>query len=95
MTGDDWFFDCHRQDFSNTFRVGKYTCTMTVRSPERGKVGMSEAAWSPEMPPRGSFNSHMMAQYRAGRDALAAEVARALGGGNALIIETEGYTSAV
>lgn len=68
--------------FTNTFRVGKRKCTMSF-SQESGL----HAVWQPNLPGRGELSKKEMAEYRAGRDALIAEVGKALGG-SILIVET-------
>jgi hypothetical protein len=67
--------------YSATFEVGRYTCTMTfVQS-----APALQCAWSPHTPPAKSLSRKEIDQYRAGRDALMAEVARDYG--NILIVD--------
>jgi hypothetical protein len=61
------------------FRVGVYTCEMVFRPGRELKV-----KWRPAMPRR--LSDSEWAEYRAGRDALLAEVAEAIGG-NVLVVE--------
>lgn len=68
-------------EWRNVFRVGVYTCAMTYRPGRELKV-----EWRPDMPNARSFSAQMMAEYRAGRDALLAEVATAIGG-NVVVVE--------
>jgi hypothetical protein len=65
---------------SNTIRVGAYICEMTFAD------NALSAKWSPDLPKRGSLTQQEIAAYRAGRDALMAEVAKMIGG-NVLMIE--------
>lgn len=67
-----------------TFRVGKRTCTITMQRPVRGAVSHMVVEWSPAVPRR--LSKRELRQYRAGRDALVAEAAAALGG-PALVVE--------
>lgn len=67
--------------WENTFRVGVYTCHITFSK----NCGV-KASWSPCMPEAKSFSQQQMAEYRAGRDNLLAEVAKEMGG-NVLVIE--------
>jgi hypothetical protein len=60
---------------SATFVVGRYTCTMTFPLPAGSAATI--ATWLPETP--GKLAPEELAQYRAGRDALMAEVARQTG----------------
>ena len=64
-----------------TFRVGRYMCKLSF-SDETNLV----AKWTPEQPT--NLSRKELVQYRAGRDALLAEVAKAKGGGSVLVIET-------
>lgn len=71
--------------FESTFPVGKYTCHMMIEG-ERGQAVMIACEWQPDLPLPKSLSKAEMAQYRAGRDALVAKIAAALGGA-ALVIE--------
>ena len=62
---------------SRRFRVGAYTCTMTVPRPRPGSVISLATEWAPSAPSR--LSSKELRQYRNGRDAALAEVSRALG----------------
>jgi hypothetical protein len=69
-----------KKEVRNTFRVGRFFCEMTFAD------GHLSAQWSPDVPMRGSLSRGEIAQYRAGRDALMAEVAKVIGG-NVLVLE--------
>ena len=58
--------------FNSLFRVGHYICEMSY---SHGSGLHSE--WSPDLPPK--LSAAEWAQYRAGRNALVSEVARAIG----------------
>lgn len=58
-----------------TFSVGRYVCHMAYPLPAGS--GQLEANWSPEMPAK--LSAAEMSQYRAGRDALIAQVAEQTG----------------
>jgi hypothetical protein len=65
---------------STTFRVGKaYRCEMRFDA-ERGLV----AEWTPDTPRR--LTPQELADYRRGRNAFLAEVAKIIGG-NVLLVE--------
>jgi hypothetical protein len=57
--------------YSSTFKVGHYVCRM-IFAPSTCRF---EYEWNPHEPPRKSLTKKEIAQYRAGRDALLAEVA--------------------
>jgi hypothetical protein len=59
-----------------TFAVGKYLCTMTFDSAKK----QLNCEWDPHMPPACSLIAAELEQYRAGRDALMASVAKDIGG---------------
>jgi hypothetical protein len=75
-----------RSILTDTFRVGKYTVTMTIQKPRIGCVTHAVCEWEPDQPIR--LTKRELKQYRKGRDALAAKVLESLGGGNGLIVET-------
>ncbi len=62
-----------RHEWKNTFRVGVYTCNMTYNAGS----SLIKAEWRPDTPRR--LSAQAMDEYRAGRNALMAEVATALG----------------
>lgn len=62
-------------EWSNTFRAGRFTCTLNYQ-PDGGL----KAEWSPDVPKAATFSSDDMVAYRRGRDSLLAEVSAALGG---------------
>jgi hypothetical protein len=59
------------REWKNTFRVGVYTCEMTYSPGKALKAG-----WRPDLPKH--LSPQDWDEYRAGRDALVAEVATAL-----------------
>jgi hypothetical protein len=71
---------------SRSFRVGRYTCTLSTPRPERGAVLAMVAEWSPHVPTR--LSSTELRAYRAGRDAFVAELAAQIGG-TAAVVEVE------
>jgi hypothetical protein len=66
-------------EWKNTFRIGDYVCEMTYRS-----GGGLKASWRPDVPKQ--LSPQQWDQYRAGRDALFAEVSDAIGG-SVLVVE--------
>ena len=60
-----------------SFRVGKRTCTLTLRKPVVGMVLHSTAEWSPEPPQR--LSRRELREYREGRNAVFAEFAQITG----------------
>jgi hypothetical protein len=62
-------------EWKSTFRVGVYKVKMTYRHGDL--LGIS-TEWEPHLPAR--LSKEEWKQYRAGREALFAEVAKALGG---------------
>jgi hypothetical protein len=66
---------------SATFKVGRYTCAMSFIWSTRQLA----CEWAPHVPPPKSLSKKEINQYRAGRDALFAEIAR--DHGNVLIID--------
>jgi hypothetical protein len=68
--------------WQNTFRVGIRKCTMTYSK----ETGIS-SEWDPSTP--NNMSKQDLEQYRNGRNALLAKVAKELGVvGNVLVIET-------
>jgi hypothetical protein len=68
-----------------TFRVGRrYRCTLTIPHIERGEALAMQTEWSPGIPKR--LSKREIQDYRRGRDAALAEVARLIGG-NVLCVE--------
>jgi hypothetical protein len=59
-------------EWTNRFRVGRFVCEMSYRQ----SAGL-KAEWTPALPAK--MSDDMWRQYRAGRDALCGEVAKALG----------------
>jgi hypothetical protein len=55
-----------------TFKVGKYTCTMSY---EEG-ANRLHAEWQPHLPPKGSLSKQELEQYRAGRNALLEQIGK-------------------
>jgi hypothetical protein len=75
--------------YSAAFRVGAYTCSMTLDVSQFQRGGLSRAmtaVWEPEMPLPRSLTAAELDQYRNGRNALMAKVAHGLGG-NILVLE--------
>src|SRR5215470_3804405 len=70
-----------------SFRVGKRTCTTTIQAPRPGNPAHATAEWEPNLPDR-AFTKKELRQYRAGRDAIMAELGALLSGGGTLVIET-------
>lgn len=60
-----------------TWQVGNRTCTMAVPRPQPGQPVHLVIEWSPAMPRR--LSGDELDEYRAGRDAALADVARELG----------------
>jgi hypothetical protein len=69
-----------KKEVTSTFRVGRFICEMTFAD------GHLSAQWSPDVPARGSLSRKEVEQYRSGRNALMAEVAKVIGG-NVLVLE--------
>ena len=69
-------------ELKSKFAVGKYTCEMSYK-PDAGHL---EAAWTPDVPPAGSFSKKLMAQYRAGRNAFIRRIAAEIGL-NVMVVE--------
>jgi hypothetical protein len=61
------------------WRVGRRTCTLSVPQPQPGQTLHVVVEWDPDMPV-GRLNASERRQYRAGRDAAVAELARLIGG---------------
>jgi hypothetical protein len=55
------------------FRVGRYLCSMSYSLPVAS--GALQVTWEPNVPPPHTLTPVELAQYRAGRNALMAEVA--------------------
>lgn len=62
---------------TRTFRVGKRTVTLTFPRPKAGDALCLACEWSPDPPRR--LSKAELRQYRAGRNAAVAELARELG----------------
>lgn len=60
-----------------TWAVGAYRCTLTARRPRAGEVHSAALEWSPRAPTRLTCAERL--EYRAGRDAAVADLARELG----------------
>lgn len=63
--------------FSRSWRVGKYTATLSSPAPVAGQTRSALIEWDPRMPER--LTASEMRQYKAGRDAAALELARRSG----------------
>jgi hypothetical protein len=70
-----------KKKWSNTFLVGMYKCRMTYI-----EGGSLCCEWDPDVP-KHDLTEQQQAQYKAGRDALVAEIVKDQRG-SALIIET-------
>lgn len=77
---------------SRSWRVGRWTVTLSIPglTPGLGAAGVVE--WSPAMPGR-PLTPTELAQYRAGRDAALADFARAKGLGAAVVEAGRGLVS--
>ena len=64
--------------FIHSWRVGRWTATLTVPRVILGQLDDAVVEWSPAMPGR-PLTASELAQYRAGRDAALADLARAKG----------------
>ena len=69
---------------TRSFRVGHRTVTVTMPAPRLGKVRYMTIEWAPDPPRR--LSKRELHQYRAGRNAAVAELAK-LTGMKAAIIE--------
>ena len=69
---------------TRSFRVGHRTITVTMPAPRRGKLRYMTFEWAPDPPQR--LSKWEWRQYRAGRDAAVAELAK-LADMKAVIIE--------
>jgi hypothetical protein len=63
--------------FTSTWRVGRYTATLSVPKPRPGAVLSAVIEWSPNRP--ASLSSAEWNQYRVGRNAAMAAMAEAMG----------------
>ena len=71
---------------TTTFRVGRrFKVAMTIPSFGPGETLSMNVEWSPDVPKR-RLNKREIQDYRRGRDAALAEVARLIGG-NVLCVE--------
>ena len=71
---------------TTTFRVGRrFKVAMTIPSFGPGETLAMNVEWSPDVPKR-RLNKREIQDYRRGRDAALAEVARLIGG-NVLCVE--------
>jgi hypothetical protein len=61
------------------WRVGRRTCTLSVPQPQPGQAVHVCIEWDPDMPTM-RLNASERRQYRAGRDAAFADLARLIGG---------------
>lgn len=68
---------------SRTWKVGNRTVTLTLPKPKRGGVQSCVIEWAPDVPP--TVSAAELAEYRAGRNAALAELARELGGNVAVL----------
>jgi hypothetical protein len=63
---------------THLWKVGSRTCTMVVPCLQPGRPVHVAIEWCPTMPRR--LSAEELSEYRAGRDAALAELARELGG---------------
>ena len=70
---------------TDSFKVGRYTVTMTLERAYRRALIHAVCEWEPGVPTR--LSKRELKQYQNGRNALAARLAELLGG-RALIVET-------
>ena len=75
--GGYWSSNMTDAKITNTFKVGRFTCELTFAD------GQLSAEWRPGLPKR--LSNKEWKAYRAGRDALMAEVAKMLSGGVMLL----------
>ena len=73
------------REWKSTFRVGFRKCTITLLM-KKGTSPILKTDWEPSVPEH-DLGAQEISQYRAGRDALLAEVSNAIGT-SALVIET-------
>lgn len=66
------------------FPVGERVCTITIPRPKAGEAIYMTVEWDPSMPRR--LSESEWHEYRAGRDAALAEVAK-MRGGSVLCVE--------
>lgn len=69
--------------FSRSWKVGRWTATLTMPTPRPGGVMAVAIEWSPELPHR--LSTDEVAQYRAGRAAAVAELSALIGGRIAVV----------
>ena len=69
--------------YSASWRVGPYTCTLTVPRLEKGRMLSAVIEWEPCVPPR--LSGSELREYRRGRDRVLVALARDLGGTAALV----------
>lgn len=65
------------QAFTRSWRVGRYTATMSMPRPRPGAVLNALIEWSPEKPTH--LSAAEWSQYRVGRNAAMAAMAEAMG----------------
>ena len=72
---------------SRTFRVGRlWRCTWTIQKPVAGTVASSVVEWEPDIPGR-PLNEAELRDYRAGRNAVMADLAEQTGM-KTMVVET-------
>jgi hypothetical protein len=64
--------------FARSWHVGRWTVTVTVPPVQAGRASIAALEWSPGLPER-PLTALELEQYRQGRDAAAADLARTLG----------------
>lgn len=63
--------------FVRSWQVGRYTATLRTPQPRPGQVQAAAIEWAPEIPQR--LSAAEVEQYRIGRDAALADLARRMG----------------
>ena len=69
--------------FVRSWQVGAFTVTLSMPKPRPGRAQSCLIEWAPDAPP--SMSAAEWGQYRAGRNAALAELARELGSNVAVL----------
>ncbi len=62
---------------TRSWRVGRWTCTMTIPKPQPGQALQACVEWSPALPSR-TLSAALLAEYRTGRHAALESIAAEL-----------------
>lgn len=62
---------------SSAFKVGRYTCTVSVPTPEPGKMASAVVEWSPRFP--SGLSPRFLRQYIRRRNEVLTELAKRVG----------------